>query len=74
MFWGVRPGLCRGVVPLKPHWLGIVGLENVTNRVEVIHVRIEPHIVLVRRHDDGHAIVQVGYERIRWWLRSCNFQ
>jgi len=35
------------------------------NRVEVIDVGIEPQIVLVRRNDDGHAIVQVGDERIR---------
>ena len=40
-------------------------IENVMNRAEVIHVGIEPHIVLVRRHDDRHTVVQLGYQGIR---------
>jgi hypothetical protein len=49
---------------IPTHQIRVVGPENVTNHVEVIDVRIEPHAVLVGGHNDRHTVVQVGDERI----------
>src|SRR5260370_1500563 len=49
---------------IPAHQIRVVGPENVTNQVEVIDVRIEPHVVLVGGHNHRHTVVQIGDERI----------
>src|SRR5579862_493700 len=40
-----------------------MAFENVANGIEVRHIGIKLYLVLIGRHNDGHAVVHIGYER-----------
>ena len=50
---------------IPPHQLGIKRLQQVAHSVRLLEAGVEPQVVSIVRQDDGHAVVDVGKERIR---------
>ena len=59
---------------IMPHQSGIIRLENLLNSREVFHFGIQPQVVLVGCHDDGHAVMDVGQKSVVltlvFWIRD----